>query len=116
MGKKDKHRPGQSRNNPIFKVVGGKAGKTKNKPQEVNIKLKNVSQLMYLKEFLIVNTITPIIKFAHISYFSDTDHCYPSPCINGGTCYDGKNDYLCVCTRGFEGTNCETSNYYNKII
>ena len=42
MGKKDKHRPGQSRNDPIFKVVGGKAGKSKNKPREVNIKLKNV--------------------------------------------------------------------------
>ena len=56
MGKKDKHRPGQSRNNPIFKVVGGKAGKTKNMPQEVNIKLKNVSTLMYLKEALVVNT------------------------------------------------------------
>ena len=42
MGKKDKHKPGQSRNNPIFKVVGGKAGKSKNKPREVNIKLKNV--------------------------------------------------------------------------
>lgn len=55
MGKKDKHRPGQSRNNPIFKVVGGKAGKTKNKPQEVNIKLKNVSKLMYLNKALFVN-------------------------------------------------------------
>merc|ERR1711890_75564 len=38
----DKHKPGQSRNNPIFKVVGGKAGKNKNKPREVNIKIKNI--------------------------------------------------------------------------
>ena len=43
MGKKDKHRPGQSRNDPIFKVVGGKAGKSKNKPREVTTKLKDVS-------------------------------------------------------------------------
>lgn len=43
MGRKDKHKQGQSRNNPIFKVVGGTAGKTKNKPREVNIKLKNIS-------------------------------------------------------------------------
>ena len=43
MGKKDKHRPGQSRNDPIFKVVGGKAGKSKNKPREVTTKWKDVS-------------------------------------------------------------------------
>ena len=43
MGKKDKHRPGQSRNDPIFEVVGGKAGKSKNKPQQVTSKLKDVS-------------------------------------------------------------------------
>ena len=42
MGKKDKHKPGQSRNNAIFKVVGGRAGKSKNKPREVTTKLKNV--------------------------------------------------------------------------
>ena len=48
MGRKDKHKQGQSRNNPIFKVVGGTAGKTKNKPREVNIKLKNVRKLYIL--------------------------------------------------------------------
>ena len=46
MGKKDKHKMGQSRNNPVFKVVGGKAGKKKNKAQEVNLKLKNVSNII----------------------------------------------------------------------
>ena len=46
MGRKDKHKLGQSRNNPIFKVVGGKAEKSKNKPREVNIKLKNVSKTL----------------------------------------------------------------------
>lgn len=43
MGKKDKHILGSSRNNPIFKVVGGKAGKAKNKAQEVNTKLKKIN-------------------------------------------------------------------------
>ena len=46
MGKKDKHRPGQSRNDPIFKVVGGKTTKAKNKPREVTTKLKDVSILI----------------------------------------------------------------------
>ena len=47
MGKKDKHRPGQSRNDPIFKVVGGKTTKAKNKPREVTTKLKDVSIFIY---------------------------------------------------------------------
>ena len=47
MGKKDKHRPGQSRNDPIFKVVGGKTAKAKNKPREVTTKLKDVSIFIY---------------------------------------------------------------------
>ena len=34
----------KQRNNPVFKVVGGKAGKSKGKTQEVNSKLKHVSQ------------------------------------------------------------------------
>ena len=34
----------KQRNNPVFQVVGGKAGKSKGKTQEVNSKLKHVSQ------------------------------------------------------------------------
>ena len=41
MGKNDKHKLGQSRNNPIFKVANGKL-KQKNKPKEVTTKLKKV--------------------------------------------------------------------------
>eukprot|EP00094_Tigriopus_californicus_P003868 TCALIF_03723-PA protein Name:"Protein of unknown function" AED:0.99 eAED:1.00 QI:0/0/0/0.33/0.5/0.33/3/0/107 len=44
MGAKDKHKRGQSRNNMNFKVVGGKAGKTKGRPQPVDIKLKKLVQ------------------------------------------------------------------------
>ena len=54
MGKKDKHKMGQSRNNPVFKVVGGKAGKKKNKAQEVNLKLKNVSNIILMKQLTFV--------------------------------------------------------------
>lgn len=44
MGAKDKHKRGQSRNNMNFKVVGGKAGKAKGRPQPVDIKLKKLAQ------------------------------------------------------------------------
>ena len=42
MGHKDKHKPGQSRNNAVFKIGGGKAGKTKGGAKSVYVKLKKV--------------------------------------------------------------------------
>ena len=43
-----------------------------------------------------------------MSFFcSDTDDCYPNPCLNDGTCIDGVNDYNCTCVPGFVGKNCD---------
>ena len=42
MGKKDKHKQGQSRNHPVFKVATGRLSKQKGKPKEVTSKLKKV--------------------------------------------------------------------------
>jgi len=47
MGKKDKHKLGQTRNNPVFKVATGKVSKQKGKAKEVTTKLKNVSGIRY---------------------------------------------------------------------
>jgi len=49
MGKKDKHKLGSSRNNPIFKVANGKL-KQKNKPKEVTTKLKKITKQKTIKE------------------------------------------------------------------
>lgn len=54
----------------------------------------------------------------------DEDDCNPNPCMNNGTCEDGKFAYNCTCALGFTGPNCTISNitYYfplnliNKII
>ena len=40
---------------------------------------------------------------------SDTDDCYPNPCLNNGTCTDGVNDYNCTCVPDFVGKNCSNS-------
>ena len=40
---------------------------------------------------------------------SDTDDCYPNPCLNNGMCTDGVNDYNCTCVPGFVGKNCSNS-------
>ena len=42
-------------------------------------------------------------------YSSDTDNCYPNPCLNNGTCTDGVNDYNCTCVPSFVGKNCSNS-------
>ena len=42
-------------------------------------------------------------------FSSDTDDCYPNPCLNNGTCRDGVNDYNCTCVPGFVGKNCSNS-------
>ena len=39
---------------------------------------------------------------------SDINECLSNPCQNGGTCFDGINQYTCVCLLGFTGTFCES--------
>ena len=39
---------------------------------------------------------------------SDTDNCYPNPCLNNGTCIDGVDDYKCTCVPGFVGRIAQT--------
>ena len=48
MGKKEKHKQGQSRNNPVFKVANGRFSKTKGKAKEVTSKLKKVRRITFI--------------------------------------------------------------------
>ena len=34
---------------------------------------------------------------------------HPNPCLNGGTCIDGVNDFTCACANGFSGPTCATN-------
>ena len=52
--------------------------------------------------FIVVNPYDVLLS-------SDTDDCYPNPCLNNGTCIDGVNDYKCTCVYGFVGKNCSNS-------
>ena len=46
--------------------------------------------------------------FKSLSLLVDTDDCYPNPCLNGGTCIDGVNDYNCLCAPLFVGKSCSS--------
>ncbi|XP_019602161.2 coagulation factor X [Rhinolophus sinicus] len=39
--------------------------------------------------------------------YKDGDQCESSPCLNQGTCKDGLGEYICTCSEGYEGKNCE---------
>lgn len=41
--------------------------------------------------------------------FTDINDCESNPYKNGGTCIDGVNSYKCICSDGWEGAYCETS-------
>jgi hypothetical protein len=36
------------------------------------------------------------------------DDCSPNPCVNGGTCADGIDDFTCTCVGGYTGPTCST--------
>ena len=40
--------------------------------------------------------------------FSDINECSSEPCMNGATCDDRINNYVCTCTPGWTGTDCES--------
>ena len=64
---------------------------------------------MYNYVFLVDMDILLSSILTMLFFFSDTDDCYPNPCLNNGTCTDGVNDYNCTCVPGFEGKNCSNS-------
>lgn len=52
------------------------------------------------------------ILHMYISVFllpQDINECLSEPCKNGGTCENQVGSYLCHCTQGFKGQNCEIS-------
>ena len=43
----------------------------------------------------------------YFSFVPEFDECSSSPCLNGGTCTDGINNYTCACRSPFFGSQCQ---------
>lgn len=48
-------------------------------------------------------------KSRYSSILIDVNDCKENPCLNGGTCIDGINNYQCICKEGWEGVHCNIS-------
>ena len=40
------------------------------------------------------------------TFHLDIDDCQSNPCLNGGSCTDGINNYTCSCLPGYTARNC----------
>ena len=74
--------------------------------------VKQVRTIYCLVSFAnIYNLLVLLLNFILLSSL-DIDECAAKPCLNGGSCQDGVNSYKCACVAGFDGNNCENSEYF----
>ena len=49
---------------------------------------------------------------------SDIDDCATRPCLNGATCLDRVNGFVCICAPGYTGPYCQTgwNNLFESVL
>jgi hypothetical protein len=65
----------------------------------------NISEHTFVIVVLLVFSRCEILT-SYILYSTDIDECSTSPCFNG-YCIDDINGYICTCSPGYEGVDCE---------
>ena len=47
-----------------------------------------------------------MFKFLYFIYI-DINECSSEPCLNGGSCEDEEDGYVCTCADGYTGDECQ---------
>ena len=47
---------------------------------------------------------------------SEVDECASNPCVNNGTCHDGRGDFSCDCIPGYEGKTCADGENFCLVL
>ena len=45
-----------------------------------------------------------------MTLLTELNECDSSPCLNGGTCFNAINAYICTCVAGFTDLECSSGN------
>lgn len=57
---------------------------------------------------VVAKSFTSLDNNVSICYvYLDYDECTSGPCLNGGTCKNGKRKFSCICPRTHKGRICE---------
>lgn len=66
-------------------------------------------QHVYISSKLIclLHDLKRLILCAHKHFHADINECSSNPCLNGGSCTDQVNGYVCACQAGYTGVECE---------
>jgi len=56
-----------------------------------------------------------LLLFLFLLLYSEINQCVSDPCLNGGSCADQVNGYVCYCKNGYTGFHCASGEYNSSF-
>ena len=73
---------------------------------------RHLFRLSSNSQYFILDNVCKCQQYVTLMYVIILDDCAAEPCLNGATCTDLTNAYVCQCAAGYSGANCETGEYF----